>query len=145
MGNIQLKLIPRIVTYHVNMFGNTLMRNIILIYDFIRAGNCNLINIKFLMLFLPRGVHSECEVLPLMFFGFFVDRYFLGIKPADCTTLPKKHQHTCLNSKGRHGPGRGLNPRPPDNVPYLYLFYCTYQMFSCSLGTNILGNLYFNN
>ena len=46
---------------------------------------------------------------------FLVDRYFLGIKPADCTTLPKKHQHTCLKSKGRHGLGRGLNPWPPDN------------------------------
>ena len=34
--------------------------------DFVLAGNCNLINIKVLMLFLPRGVHSECEVLPLI-------------------------------------------------------------------------------
>ena len=44
---------------------------------------------------LPRGVRSEFEVLP---------------KPVDCKTLLKKYQHTCLKSKGRHGPGRGLNP-----------------------------------
>ena len=41
------------------------MMNYLLIYDFVWAGNCNLINIKVLMLFLPRGVHSECELLPL--------------------------------------------------------------------------------
>ena len=29
---------------------------------------------------------------------FSVNRYFLGIKPADCKILPKKHQHTCLKS-----------------------------------------------
>ena len=37
-------------------------------FDFVWAGNCNLINIKVLMLFLPRGVQIECEVLPLNFF-----------------------------------------------------------------------------
>ena len=40
---------------------------------------------------------------------FLVDRYFLGIKPADCTSLPKKHQHTYLKSKSLHGSGRSLN------------------------------------
>ena len=44
-----------------------------------------------------------------------VDRYFLGIEPADWTALSKKHQHTCLKSKSRHGPRRGLNPWPPDD------------------------------
>ena len=43
---------------------------------------------------------------------------FLGIKPADCTALPKKHQHTCLKSKGRHGSGRGLNPWPPRSIKF---------------------------
>ena len=38
-------------------------------YDFVWAGNCNLINTKVLMLFLPNGVLSECEVLPLKCFG----------------------------------------------------------------------------
>ena len=38
------------------------------LYDFGWAGHCNMMNIKVLMLFLPRGVHSECEVLPLYCF-----------------------------------------------------------------------------
>ena len=37
---------------------------VIMPYDFVWAGNCNLMNIKVFTLFLPRGVHSECEVLP---------------------------------------------------------------------------------
>ena len=43
------------------------------------------------------------EVLPENYF--VVDRYFLGIKPADSTTLPKKHQHAFLKSKDRQGTG----------------------------------------
>ena len=54
------------------------------------------------MLFLPRNMHSEWSVTTEMF---LMDRYFLGIKPAECITLPKKHQHTCLKSKGQHGSG----------------------------------------
>ena len=33
-----------------------------------------------------------------------VNRYVVGIKPADCTTPPKKHQQTCLKSTGRPKP-----------------------------------------
>ena len=62
----------------------TIYTNYIIIYDFGWAGNCNLINIKVLMLFLPRGVDSECQV-PLNCFGGSV---FLGIKPAEFTTIP---------------------------------------------------------
>ena len=79
-----------------------------MIYDFVWAGNCNLVNIKVLMLFLPRGVHSECEVLPRTEL-FLVDRYFLDIKSAAFTTLPKKHQHTCLKRKGWRA-RKGLEP-----------------------------------
>ena len=57
------------------------------------------------------GVHCEWSVNTEMF---LVDQYFLVTKPADCTTLPKKHQHTCLKSKDQYGSEMGLNPRPPD-------------------------------
>ena len=68
-------------------------------------------------------MHSECEVLPLNCL------WWIGIsltlsQLTDCTTLPKKYQHICLKSKGRHGPGRDLNPWPPYNksidLPILY-------------------------
>ena len=77
---------------------------------------CSLINIKVLMPFLPMAVHNECEVLPLNCFWWI--SFFLGIKPADCETLPKEHQLTCLKSKGRYGSGRGLNPWPPRSIKF---------------------------
>ena len=76
-----------------------------MIYDFVWAGNCNLINIKVLILFLPVSV--KCYHLIVL-----VDWYFHGIKPADCITLPKKDQHICLESKGWHlaRVWKGLDP-----------------------------------
>ena len=109
---------PMLITYNYSMP-----------HYFVWAGNCNLININVLLLFLPRGVHTAQWVWSVTPELFLVDRYFFGIKPADCTTLPKKYQHTCLKSKGRHGPGRGLNPWcPADNVhhpmPIMYIIQC---------------------
>ena len=53
-----------------------------MIYDFVLAGNCNLITINVVMLFLPRGVHSECELLPLNWFwwiGIYYDILHLAL------------------------------------------------------------------
>ena len=47
-----------------------------------------------------------------------MDRHFLGIKPAGASWLynsPEEAPTYMLEKKGQHGPGRGMNPWPPDN------------------------------
>ena len=92
---------PILILYDFVWAGNCNLINI-KIFTLFPAGNCNLMNIKVFTLFLPGGVHSECEVLPLNCFWWI--GISLALSQLDCTTLPKKHQHTCSKSKGRHGP-----------------------------------------
>ena len=59
---------------------------IIIINDFVSAGNCNLINIKVLILFQPRGVHSECDVLQLNYFWWIRISLALSQLPEEAPT-----------------------------------------------------------